>query len=75
MSMSNKNLEAVVTAVVKHVRDSAFFMADGKSTIPSKTSMPHSAAYTCAPRKLRVGTWNVESMSGRPSEVVETVTG
>ena len=30
MSMSNKNLEAVVTAVVKHARDSTFFKANGK---------------------------------------------
>ena len=61
--------------MIKHVRNnSALVRAVDRVKPSTKTGMQKSEAAVCSPRKLRVGTWNVESMKGRASEVVEAIT-
>ena len=71
----SENLEGTIAAALKHARNNSALVRAVDSVIPStKTGMQKSEATVCSPRKLRVGTWNVESMKGRASEVVEAIT-
>ena len=71
----SENLEETIAAALKHARNNSALVRAVDSVIPStKTGMQKSEATVCSPRKLRVGTWNVESMKGRASEVVEAIT-
>ena len=74
---ASKDLAGEIAAVVESVRaKSAFIKARDsrpKTTRLSKrTSTPVSPA--SVPRKLRIATWNVGTMSGRSTEVVEAIT-
>ena len=71
----NENQEKSIAAMIKHVRNnSALVRAVDRVKPSTKTGMQKSEANVCSPRKLRVGTWNVKSMKGRASEVVEAIT-
>ena len=71
----SENLEGTIAAALKHARNnSALVRAVDRVKPSTKTGMQKSEATVCSPRKLRVGTWNVESMKGRASEVVEAIT-
>ena len=68
-----KNLDEAVAAIVTCGRTNSMFLKANEKTInPTKTTTRQSVTNTCTPRRLKVGVWNVESMSRRASEVVKT---
>ena len=72
---ARKDLVGEIAAVVESVRaKSAFIKARDSRPKTTRLSKRTSTPATPKPRKLRIATWNVGTMSGRSTEVVEAIT-
>ena len=74
---ASEDLAGEVAAVVESVRAQSAFIKAGDShpkTYKLTSCTPAPASPASVPRKLRIASWNVGTMSGRSTEVVEAIT-
>ena len=74
---ASEDLAGEVAAVVESVRAQNAFVKAGDShpkTYKLTSGTPTPASPASVPRKLRIASWNVGTMSGRSTEVMEAIT-